>query len=96
MNLRINICRPSFGVVTQSAINLAKSNCEKDIEKLIVSQEDNKKYNVTVTDADQKTAKKIFGVSKYPGRIIKTFPTLLAACFFASTLENADKKEKSL
>ena len=91
MDLKINTYKPSFGVVTQKAINLAISHGEQGIDKLVVSQEENKRYNVTTTVTNPKTAKRSFCVSKYPGRVIKIFPSLVAACLFASASENADK-----
>ena len=93
MNLKVNACRPSFGVVSRSAINLAESLCQQDIDKLVASQEENKKYNVTTTASDSKKTLRCFCVSKYPGRVIKKFPSLVAACLYASALENNEGNE---
>ena len=93
MNLNVNACRPSFGVVSRSAIDLAKSLCQQDIDKLVASQEENEKYNVTTTVSDSKTTLRSFCVSKYTGHIIKKFPSLVAACLYASALENNNENE---
>ena len=87
MSFKVNIHRPSFGVVTRSAINLAKSRCERDIDKLVASQEDNVVYNVSTTAQNQKTTLRSFCVSK-SGRIIKRCQSFVEACMCASSLEN--------
>ena len=93
MNLKVNNCNPSFGVVTRRAITLAKSLGTKDIDKLVESQKDNLKYNVNATQPDLETTMEDFCVEEYQGYIIKRFKSLMAACIYASELDKAAKEK---
>ena len=96
MNLKINVCRPSFGVVSRSAIDLAKNNCERDIDKLVDSQKNNEIYNVTTTEPNPETSLRSFCISEYSGRIIGRFNSLTAACIYAYSLERIEKNKNVL
>ena len=91
--IAFNACRPSFGVVTRSAIDLAKKRCERDIDKLVSSQEDNVRYNVTTTAPNSSTIRQNYCVEDSSGRIVKNFTSLVVACLYASALENSSSDE---
>ena len=94
MNLKVNSCSPSFGVVSNSAIELANARrSETNVNALIIEQENNLKYHITDTvDYDMRPC---FGVFSN-GKIIERFKSFAAACSFANAVEKAAKENNAL
>ena len=95
INLRINACSPSFGIVSPGAIEVAREKERlnvKQIKNLVESQDNNFKYHVIDTiDYD---GRRCYAVAK--GTILERFRSFAAACTFATVVEKTARECKSI
>lgn len=94
MNLKVNACSPSFGMVSEGAVKLAKeSRSNANVVDLVKEQEKNLKYHIMDTlDFEMRSCFAVFT----NGKIIERFNSFPAACAFASAVEKAAKENGAL
>ena len=95
MSLKITSCSPSFGIVSQRAVELARDKEKlnlKQIKSLVEAQDDNLKYHVT--DSIGYDCRACYAVTN--GNILERFKSLAAACNFATAVSNAAKENNAL
>ena len=88
MNLSVNACKPSFGMVLKDAVELAKIANTPNLDKLIDSQKDNLRYNISTTSDFE--MRPCFAVSNiYCSVPLERFKSLASACAYADAVQKA-------
>ena len=95
MNLKVNACNPSFGIVSPRAVEMAKSSGEKDVDKLVESQKDNGYFIDKGTFYEDIPCYDVYHywVIGWP---IEKFKSLKAACAYATACNKAAKENGTL